>query len=590
MGLIRRNAVPAYNNRTHTTPYPRTHIPTHPHTHILLLTSAGLSYNQWLGDRNYLNEPNDNLIITPPFSEWENDRFHCRWKGIVFIRGTLAGAPSLEKFSRQAESEGIETAAAALSGMFFLAVLDKRRQRRYCLVDNTGLFQAFYSPSRVSTSFLRLARVEGLRADDLSPRSVVEFIHLGNVFFNRTFFDRVRKIDGDQILALEPAKEVQIREKRLPPLWGLPPKENLTEMMEATAQSLAERTIGIDLTGGFDSRLLALLCLQAGLRFETGVSGSNSHPDVTGSSSIAQRLGIKHTVADYSSDNLEPKLLEAFSASDALADPVPVMRTTELQLKRKAGGIDLALSAGGGEIFDDFFWLQDFPFYRSRRAHLQRLFKFRFRPLSPPHDLFDDRYRGISDGLVRAFTADLERFRRSTNTQTYDNIFIRCRWKENLGRSLTGFTRYIDYYAPYLEYDAMRIALALPLRDRIDTRAQKQLLESLDAEIAGMPLLTRNYMTLMKYSFLLGPARGFFLQTGQMLATASASKVRRFLIESAKTPGFEGKIQSLPSLSGYTEALHQTGILNQAVNLSSVKLPFLGRFISLGLLLDHLGR
>ena len=69
-------------------------------------------------------------------------------------------------------------------------------------------------------------------------------------------------------------------------------------------------------------------------------------------------------------------------ASDALADVLTFHRLRQNALTRRSRGVQVALSGARGELYKDFWWLHDFPRYRSHRSNLERLFNLRFRPLA----------------------------------------------------------------------------------------------------------------------------------------------------------------------------------------------------------------
>ena len=531
----------------------------------------------------------DNLFIDNTYSHWENERYSFWWEGIVFIRGCLSGNESLKEFSITLSETGIEKACQRLNGTFFLVIKDKAKNLYSCLVDNSGLFKAYYSSKRVSTSFLHLTELEKITTEDFNKRAVVEYINLGNIFFNRTFFDSVKKFDGDQIFEFDPGGEITILTKNLPPLFGKPPAESFLEIIEATAKSLSNQIICIELTGGLDSRLLVVLFKHFGLDFETGAFGSEDHPDVTISRQVAEKLGVHHSVTSYNLTELGEKLEEAYRICDGLSDPILALITLDLAKKNRERHIELVISGNGGEIFDDFFWLQDYPYYTSRKAHLKRLFEFRFRPLShAKHRYFAKPYKHISKRVTKDFVKDLSKFKLDTNTRTYANIFARVRWKELSGMSMIRFKKFVTYYSPYMEYDIMRIALNLPVRMHINSRYQKELLASLNPELAAFPLLGRNYLTLMKYSFFLGRSKEYFFKFGQYLIRKLGTPIANFLIPIVKTQKLSQKIQALPSLEKYSHILHQTCILDKGIYLSLIPSPFLGRFISLAKLIKQL--
>lgn len=213
---------------------------------------------------------NSRIQLGDNYSSWEDMNYSFYWEGIIFIKGVPSGVDSIKKFSNIMAEMGIEKACRFLSGVFFLVIHDKTDDRYYSLVDNSGLFQAFYSNTHISTSFLNLVQTGDLKVGDLNKRSVVEFIHCGYIFFNRTFFKSINKIDGTQILSLS-QERLSVLTKEIPDIFCEVEQESFLTIFEKIAASLRNQNISLDMTGGMDTRLLAVVFNHFGLEFETAV-------------------------------------------------------------------------------------------------------------------------------------------------------------------------------------------------------------------------------------------------------------------------------------------------------------------------------
>ena len=63
----------------------------------------------------------------PGLRRWEDDRFLIAWKGHLYVPGETAGAASAARLAAKLRTEGLETVAHRLSGVFGLFVHDKER-------------------------------------------------------------------------------------------------------------------------------------------------------------------------------------------------------------------------------------------------------------------------------------------------------------------------------------------------------------------------------------------------------------------------------------------------------------------------------
>src|SRR5205085_4578813 len=141
-------------------------------------------------------------------------------------------------------------------------------------------------------------------------------------------------------------------------------------------QSIANEKVSLDLTGGIDSRLLAAAFSYFGMPFELAASGVEGTPDIEIAAEVAKALGKEFFVTSH--DPHRTDWNELFALSDGLFDLGKSDRPLQLQQDRAARGITLAISGAGGELFKDFWWLQDFPFYARKKPNLERLYAMRF--------------------------------------------------------------------------------------------------------------------------------------------------------------------------------------------------------------------
>jgi len=521
---------------------------------------------------------NSRIQLGDNYSSWEDMNYSFYWEGIIFIKGVPSGVDSIKKFSNIMAEMGIEKACRFLSGVFFLVIQNKTDDRYYSLVDNSGLFQAFYSNTHISTSFLKLVQIENLKVDDLNKRSVVEFIHCGYIFFNRTFFKSINKIDGTQILSLS-QERLSVLTKEIPDIFCEVEQEPFLTIFEKIAASLRNQNISLDLTGGMDTRLLAVVFNHFGLEFETAVSGVEGHPDVDISCIVAKKLGCKHSVTYHSIENLDEDIEESFNICDGLMDILEYLRLLQHQRNRANRKIDLMISGVGGEIFKDFFWVQDFPFYNKKHANIERLFNLRIRPIAPKHSYFSNEYVKRSKGFRNDFLRDLAFLLQNTNTKTYDNIFFKCRWKERAGRFTTNNNKILKCYTPFLDIDLVRIAVNLPRRKRLKDGFHRRIIALLNPDVAKLRTSRRGYIGIIRYSFFLRDIIKYFTVMGRRL-------INIFFPHSPDNPEIYRRVKESKVSQRYTEFLHDSRILNKEIDITCIDDEFLGRFVTLAKLVE----
>jgi len=415
----------------------------------------------------------------------DTEHFAFYWEGFAYMTGTAAGTASIHKFAEELSAD-LPLAASRLKGVYFMCVCDKRLGTRYAFVDSSGLFHAFHSNRHVATSFLELSNLEGLSVDDLDPSALVEFFHFGYIAFGKTFFDSVRRIDPNHIVILAPDGTLRFIQKPLAAL-DVPPERSFIDFLSSLADTITGERISVDLTGGIDSRLLAVALRYFGVSFEVALSGVAGNADLAIAEQVAHVLGRELHVTYHNMAHLERDLAEIFRLSDGLCDPVNYHRVFQLERERLSRGVTLVLTGTGGELFKDFWWLQDFPFYLSNTPDLKRLYSFRIAPLALKHHYLTHPYQVLSKEYRSSLLTKLSAFVVSGNTQTYDQIYFNFKMREYAGRFLTNTAHLVQCYAPYLDREAVAYGYQLPRSARFFNRFHRDTITRLSPAAAEIP-------------------------------------------------------------------------------------------------------
>ncbi len=180
------------------------------------------------------------------------------WLGFVYSRGIAAGRACIDRLATDLQNHSLEYLAATLWGAYLILVHNKRTDHCYVLVDNSGLFHAFYSDNGVSTSFLELAAFKGLRASDMDPATVAEFIHFGYISFDRTLFREIHKLPPEYIVCISPKGGISFLPKILVS-FDSPTVYSLEDILHDFTLSVSAEKVSVDLTGGLDTRF-SLFC------------------------------------------------------------------------------------------------------------------------------------------------------------------------------------------------------------------------------------------------------------------------------------------------------------------------------------------
>lgn len=124
---------------------------------------------------------------------WENANYLIWWEGLIFIPGILSGRDSIKYFVDLLNNSDLSSVTDALSGFFSCILFDKKKKEYYAFTDNSRCSNIFYDSKCISTSFIELVKYSLPTKDDLDFGSIIEFIITGQIFYNNTFFNNIKK-------------------------------------------------------------------------------------------------------------------------------------------------------------------------------------------------------------------------------------------------------------------------------------------------------------------------------------------------------------------------------------------------------------
>jgi asparagine synthetase B (glutamine-hydrolysing) len=526
--------------------------------------------------------------------EWsllDSKRFFVAWKGAVYGYGRRMGAPTIATLLSRLTNESFGSLRGTLHGGFLICVFDRDSSSWAIAVDNAGLYQAFYNDSSVSTSLLQLARETGRRATSISSRGVADFLTNMGVHWNETLIEGIRTIARNEVIELRsiPNEAIVVSKDEVGDLETIEPGDFLEHMAEL-AVAIEGVPTSVDLSGGFDTRLIACLLDDSGAEFETSVSGRKDLPDVIIGQRAAAILGHPSFVTEHDISSIEDDLDDLFFARDGNGDVLEYHRASQMQAQRRARGVRLGVSGAGGEIFKDFMWLQDFPRYRSRKTNFDRLYDLRMSPTKLPPDLLIGEAAAASSRLRSETLIRFEVFRASTNTESYDRAFYFYRMSAEAGRWLTNHVdNYFPVLAPYLDYDMFRFGSALPRRKRAFNGYHRELLTARCPSLAALKT-DIGVTALSGAKPLLGSAIGHVSNLTKKAVDKMGQRTRgrTFFLVSADHPELFARVKNTVAFSECVGALKDFGYVNPAHAAKDVPDLLVGRMLTLGMLVRFL--
>jgi len=250
------------------------------------------------------------------------------------------------------------------------------------------------------------------------------------------------------------------------------------------------KTFVLDLTGGYDSRANLGFALRKLERFETTVSGRKGDEDVTLSSALARRAGIKHTVIESTRDDSDPhrRLADAALLTDCEYDVLEYARIRYVQTRFDTLQQPSLHGSGGGDVARNIILRSDF-YERTPegRLVLEPLIAQRFRNAIPKHWSRPDRPTADWEAHMRTRIAEydvpeLPAFAR------LDIIYLRMRMQFWQARISSSTNRFRSSLSPWTNRHVLDAMLSTRWQDRRHQMLSRLFLRALHPDLSRTPV------------------------------------------------------------------------------------------------------
>ena len=226
----------------------------------------------------------------------------------LYVDGYQLGKPSVTYLAEALRISRLADLSQWLHGTFTLFVYDKRKPLWQAMVDNAGLYHAFYDRHSVDTRFLHM--LSGREVNLLSPEAAADFLGHRSIYWGRTFVHGIRKIGYNQIIELH--DEFTITHKRLASKERIVRYEFANNFINL-AHAVKHENVSLDLTGGLNSRLVFCLMLDQGLPFEADVIGRHDNADVVLAKQVIRRTNTLLYILEPDASNVAEELRQSIS-------------------------------------------------------------------------------------------------------------------------------------------------------------------------------------------------------------------------------------------------------------------------------------
>ena len=385
-----------------------------------------------------------------------------------------------------------------MEGFFTVVIGDGRTREILAITDLIGSCHCFMRTTAegmaLSGSSLLLAGLGDFTLDEVACQ---EYLRVGVIYGERTCFREVRKLGPASIYRF--ANGSLIENKRY---WEIseietghiPRRDVAAALWDAsvhTAQKISNRyeKLVCDLTGGYDSRILAGVFLGSGAHFSSTVSGTPDSADVRVSRELAQLAGLAHEVQAPIKNISYDQINAAVSLTDGAYDAVEYAGIMQIH-RHLATRFDISLNGSFGEVARGYWWELLFP-----RTGVQipldagQLARKRFSALDQNAALFP---AGQRLDLVSHFTKMISQLNASisgkANTLQMDHTYIMLRMQSWQGRIASSTNQIWPCLSPFMFRSVLEVMLTAQPAARNRSLLVREMLAKFQPQLAQHPL------------------------------------------------------------------------------------------------------
>lgn len=349
---------------------------------------------------------------------------------------------------------------------------------------------ALTGSTEVSPSALELARRHGLRPD---PSACASFLCNG-VFSAGAIHGRIQALPPGARVTRTPSG-LQVSAPDEDELWrevAPPTPAMLVDALQQAVAPLRGHRVICDLTGGLDSRLVALSLKAAGIDFTATVTGAPGSPDPEIAGRLARRLGVRLIHDRSEAEDAVEVWRSALEAAGGCVPPRQAARLLKLQENRRE--FEVSVGGLGGELYRDFWWLQDpIGLGENCEPDWQRLVASRLYQNPVPTRLLRGDWAEALRGeparraaAMAARTAAEQRLRRKRDR--LDFAYLRLHLRFWAGASIATSLSRIRLHNPLLHPEALRLAFSATEPQRRLGRWVREAITVLDRGAAALPV------------------------------------------------------------------------------------------------------
>ncbi len=401
-------------------------------------------------------------------------------------------------YGPEGTTAGSATWLRSVDGQFALVTYNPASGEALVASDPMGMVAVYVAVQPdtvyVSTSSLALARYLGAPADRLAVQS---FLLAGYHFGARTHWQGIERLEPGELVRAGPQGRTQQhywRPQVHDEVRRLPFEKAVNHCIEVSVETLRSRLAGqqetwIDLTGGYDSRLLALLLHSAGVPFRANTRQTTGTDDVAIARGIADLTGWSWAHPELPDDwefRLPGELAFSLAWGDGNLEVLQLSRVMWVH-RLLAHTLPSLLSGGGGEHFQYHAWKSEFAAAgRSTRVNYDNWIDMRMIKPVDRSVLADNPLPAVREDMRQRLSRWVEPYVGELNTTQLDLMYL-YKVTGHFGAYRSADDGLLAAQLPFYFRPLFETAFSTDYRHRNGHRLMRHMMERLNRKVAALP-------------------------------------------------------------------------------------------------------
>lgn len=304
---------------------------------------------------------------------------------------------------------------AEYDGSFALIIYNGIEESLSVISDPIGLFSIFYCQKGnrllISSSALAVAALSHSKPDTLS---VEHFLNTGQSDTDRTLWYDVKRLLAGSVIYTAPQQIYQTE------YWSPSFVESINQLsfnkaLDTSVELLSHTFLRafpqktktwVDLTGGFDSRLVAIEAAKAQIPFSVYCMGPSAHPDVVISRQLSEKMGwdfVNTQLPEEWGDDQAHWFNDALGRGDGMVSHLR-LATTLRGFDQRNALIKTNLNGVGGENLRGFCWqVEGTKIGKTSKVNYEALIANLYYPGLPLNLMRFDRSKEVRNELIELY-------------------------------------------------------------------------------------------------------------------------------------------------------------------------------------------